>query len=109
MVEDSQQVVLLMVIDRMDVMLLFMMNFLEWSSKNKFNTFGIYLGGGYGRRELQLELTNGQWVTYGPTSFENGGGNAGLFFSVYGVTLHAGASTIGFEYLEVEAGIGLMF
>ena len=87
----------------------FMMNFLEWSSKNKFNTFGFYIGGGYGKRELQLELTNGQWVTYGPTSFENGGGNAGLFFSVYGVTLHAGASTIGFEYLEIEAGIGLMF
>ena len=87
----------------------FMMNFLEWSSKNKFNTFGIYLGGGYGRRELQLELTNGQWVTYRPTSFSNGGGNAGLFFSVYGITLHAGASTIGFEYLEVEAGIGFMF
>lgn len=87
----------------------FMMNFLEWSTKNKFNTFGFYVGGGYGKRELQLELTNGQWVTYKPTSFENGGGNAGLFFSVYGVTLHAGASTIGFEYLEIEAGIGFMF
>lgn len=87
----------------------FMMNFLEWSTKNKFNTFGFYIGGGYGKRELQLELANGQWVTYGPTSFENGGGNAGLFFSVYGVTLHAGASTIGFEYLEIEAGIGFMF
>ena len=87
----------------------FMMNFLEWSTKSKFNTFGFYVGGGYGKRELQLELTNGQWVTYKPTSFENGGGNAGLFFSVYGVTLHAGASTIGFEYLEIEAGIGFMF
>lgn len=87
----------------------FMMNFLEWSTKNKFNTFGFYVGGGYGKRELQLELTNGQWATYEPTSFENGGGNAGLFFSVYGVTLHAGASTIGFEYLEIEAGIGFMF
>ena len=87
----------------------FMMNFLEWSSKNKFNTFGFYIGGGYGKRELQLELANGTWVAYGPTSVENGGGNAGLFFSVYGVTLHAGASTIGFEYLEIEAGIGFMF
>ena len=87
----------------------FMMNFLEWSTKNKFNTFGFYLGGGYGKRELQLELTNGQWVTYRPTSFESGGANAGLFFSVYGVTLHAGASTIGFGYLEFEAGIGFMF
>ena len=87
----------------------FMMNFLEWSTKNKFNTFGFYLGGGYGKRELQLELTNGQWVKYRPTSFESGGANAGLFFSVYGVTLHAGASTIGFEYLEIEAGIGFMF
>ena len=87
----------------------FMMNFLEWSTKNKFNTFGFYLGCGYGKRELQLELTNGQWVRYKPTYEEGFAGNAGLFFSVYGVTLHAGASTINFGYLDIEAGIGFMF
>ena len=87
----------------------FIMNCLEWSTKNKFHTLGFYVGGGYGKRELQLELTNGQWVAYKPTSYKGFAGNAGLFFSVYGVTLHAGASTIGFGYLEFEAGIGFMF
>lgn len=87
----------------------FIMNFLEWTTRNKFNTFGIYLGGGYGRRELQWETTDGLWVKYDPTSYNGFGGNAGLFGSMYGVTLSAGVSTINFEYMEVEIGIGFMF
>ena len=87
----------------------FIMNFLEWTTRNKFNTFGIYLGGGYGRRELQWETTDGLWVKYDPTSYNGFGGNAGLFGSMYGVTLSAGVSTINFEYMEVEISIGFMF
>lgn len=87
----------------------FIMNFLEWTTRNKFNTFGIYLGGGYGRRELQWETTDGLWVKYAPTSHNGFAGNVGLFGSLYGVTLSAGVSTINFEYMEVEIGIGFMF
>ena len=87
----------------------FMMNVLEKTTKNKFNTLGFYLGGGYGKRELQWETTDGLWVKYAPTSHTGFSGNIGLFGSVYGITLSAGVNTINFKYVEVEAGIGFMF
>ena len=87
----------------------FMMNVLEKTTKNKFNTLGFYLGGGYGKRELQWETTDGLWVKYAPTSHTGFSGNIGLFGSVYGITLSAGVNTINFKYLEVESGIVFMF
>lgn len=87
----------------------FMMNVLEKTTKNKFNTLGFYLGGGYGKRELQWETTDGLWVKYVPTSHNGFSGNVGLFGSFYGVTLNVGLNTINFKYVEVEAGIGYMF
>lgn len=87
----------------------FMMNVLEKTTKNKFNTLGFYLGGGYGKRELQWETTDGLWVKYAPTSHTGFSGNIGLFGSVYGITLSVGVNTINFKYVEVEAGFGYMF
>lgn len=88
-----------------------MVNFLEWSrlTKNKFNTFGLYIGGGYGKREIQWETTDGLWVKYAPTSHAGFSGNLGVFGSLYGVTLNVGLNTINFKYLEVELGVGYMF
>lgn len=89
----------------------FMLDFLEldWSPNNRFHTFGFYIGGGYGKRELQWETTDGVWVKYEPTSHSGFSGNIGLFGSFYGVTLNVGVNTINFKYLDLEAGIGLMF
>lgn len=86
-----------------------MINFLEWSATNKFNTFGLHLGAGYGSREKQWQTTGGQWIKYGPNSYSGVAVNAGIFGSIAGFTLKAGASTIAFKYLEIEAGIGFMF
>ena len=86
-----------------------MINCLEWSSKNKFNTFGVYLGGGYGKRELYLETTDNQWVRYNPTSYIGISADAGIFGSIYGVTLSAGVNTIAFKYMEITVGLGYMF
>lgn len=87
----------------------FMMNFLEWSSKNKFNTLGMYIGGGYGKRELQWEIAGGNWVKYGPTSVAGFSGNLGLFGSISGATLSVGMNTINFQYVDVVVGVGFMF
>lgn len=87
----------------------FMMNFIEQTPKNKFNTFGCYIGGGYGKREMQWETADGKWVTYAPTSYKGFAGDFGVSGSVYGVTLNVGLSTINFRYLELEVGIGFMF
>jgi hypothetical protein len=96
-----------------------MVNFLEWSrlTKNKFNTFGLYIGGGYGKREIQWETTDGHWAEFNghaSTSFSGSGfsGNVGLFGSVYGVTINVGMGYItegGLSHCEVELGIGYMF
>ena len=87
----------------------FMMNFLEWSAKNKFNTFGMYVGGGYGKRELQWEMAGGTWEKYAPTSIAGFSGNLGLFGSISGATLSVGMNTINFQYVDVVVGVGFMF
>ena len=87
----------------------FMMNMLEKVSKHKFNTLGVYIGGGYGKRELLAETTDGEWIKYAPTSHNGFAGNVGLFGSIAGVTLNVGVSTINFKYLDLEVGIGFMF
>ena len=96
-----------------------MVNFLEWSrlTKNKFNTFGLYIGGGYGKREIQWETTDGHWAEFdghASTSFSGSGfsGNVGLFGSVYGVTVNVGMGYIiegGLSHCEIELGLGYMF
>ena len=86
-----------------------MMNVLEKVTKNKFSTLGVYVGGGYGKRELLAETTDGAWIKYAPTSHSGFAGNVGLFGSVAGVTLNVGVSTINFKYMDLEVGIGYMF
>ena len=87
----------------------FMMNFLEWSAKNKFNTLGMYVGGGYGKRELQWEMAGGNWVKYAPTEVAGFSGGIGLFGSINGATLSVGMNTINFQYVDVVVDVGFMF
>ena len=89
----------------------FMMDFIEcidWPD-NRFNTIGFYVGGGYGKREVQWETTDGLWVRYNPNSLAGFSGNLGVFGSLYGVTLNVGVNTINFKYCELEVGLGFMF
>lgn len=79
------------------------------SKRNRFNTFGMYVGLGYGWRRVLWETVDKQWIEYNPASHKGFSGNAGILFSVYGLTLKAGVNTINFKYLEIEAGIGWMF
>ena len=97
-----------------------MVNFIERLTTNKFNTFGMYLGAGYGRREYRLFTHNpspvsmilsggGVKVKYAPTSPNGVSGTVGFFGSIYGLTLNVGVSTIAFKNMELEVGIGYMF
>lgn len=87
----------------------FMVNFVEKLVENKFNTFGMYIGGGYGKREMQWEIVGGRWVKYAPTSVNGFAANVGLFGSVSGLIFSAGLNTINFQYVDVEFGVGFMF
>ncbi len=75
----------------------------------KNNMIGLYVGAGYGMRELLWEKSNGDWVRYNPTSASGVSAGAGVIGSVAGVTLTAGVNTIQFKYLEIEFGIGYTF
>jgi hypothetical protein len=75
----------------------------------KNNMIGLYVGAGYGMRELLWEKRNGDWVKYNPTSASGVSAGAGVIGSVAGVTLTAGVNTIQFKYLEIEFGIGYTF
>ena len=75
----------------------------------KNNMIGLYVGAGYGMRELLWEKSNGDWVKYNPTSASGVSAGAGVIGSMAGVTLTAGVNTIQFKYLEIEFGIGYTF
>lgn len=89
----------------------FVMDILELTIKpnHKFDTFGLYIGAGYGVYQHAWQLNNGNYVEYGPTSAKGVSATAGVIGSVHGFTLKAGVNTINFKYMEIEAGIGWMF
>jgi len=89
---------------------------LDWAhaAKNRFNTFGFYLGGGYGYRQLYWETTmtdNDKYVLvkYAPACHKGFAGDLGIIGSVHGLTLKVGVSTINFKYVEADFGLGWMF
>ena len=86
-----------------------LMQIIKNKKRFKNNSFGIYLGCGYGEREVFWETKAGNLVTYTPNSYSGLSMDGGLFGSVYSVTISAGVNTIGFKYLEFEAGIGVTF
>ena len=77
--------------------------------KSKYNTFGVYMGGGYGVRNIFWETVNGTWIMYSPDSFQGGCADAGVIFSGATITLSCGVTTIGFKYTELHAGLGVTF
>lgn len=79
-----------------------------WTN-TRFEGLGFYVGGGYGRRELQWETEDGAWVKYAPTSHTGFSGNLGIFGSLFGITINIGVNTINFKYAELEAGVGVVF
>jgi len=88
-----------------------MLDFMSLSGKikNRFNTIGMYIGGGYGQRILTLKSTPYGWYYYEPTSVESFSVDLGLFASVKRFTFNLGVNTIGFEYIDVNFGLGYMF
>ena len=77
--------------------------------KYKNNMIGMYVGAGYGMRELFWEKRNGDWVKYAPTSVAGVSAGVGVIGSIAGVTLTAGVNTIQFKSLELEFGVGYTF
>ena len=88
-----------------------MLDFMALSGKmkNRFNTIGMYVGVGYGERELFYKSTSSEWYDYLPNCVDGVSVNLGLFGSVKRVTFSVGLNTIGFKYLDMDFGLGIMF
>ena len=73
-----------------------------------YSTLGFYVGAGYGMRELQIETLDNQWVKYQPTSHMGFCGNLNFFFAAYDLmVVSVGVTTINFQYLDFEIGLGV--
>ena len=72
-----------------------------------YSTLGFYVGAGYGMRELQIETQDNQWVKYQPTSHMGFCGNLNFFCAAYDLmVVSVGVTTINFQYLDFEIGLG---
>ena len=68
-----------------------------------------YLGAGYGSAVRYWEDYKGNWAKVTDLSSAGLAAEAGLVFRFGSIALSTGVSTSGFEYSEVEVGIGIMF
>lgn len=70
------------------------------------NPLSVYVGGGYGYRNVFWKLDSGQWVKCADDSYQGVTIDAGLIYSFGEIGLSLGVQTIGVKYLEAKIGIG---
>jgi len=68
----------------------------------------LYIGGGYGQRNLYWELNGGGWVNNDAYSYRGFAGDIGLMGNIKHVAISIGVSSINFKYTECQIGIGYM-
>ena len=69
----------------------------------------VYTGAGWGKHQLFWEDTAGQWAVVRDRSLSNVAVDAGLILTWKHWSVMAGASTIGFQTLSAELGVGYRF
>lgn len=69
----------------------------------------VYIGGGYGYRNVLWKLDSGQWVKCIDDSYRGIAIDAGLVYNIGQLNLSLGVQTIGVKYLEAKIGIGCSF
>jgi len=68
----------------------------------------LYVGGGYGQRNLYWEMTDGQWVNNTAGTYRGFTGDIGLMGNIKHVAISIGVSTINFKTAEFQIGLGYM-
>lgn len=69
----------------------------------------IYLGGGYGQRELYWGISDDKWVNNLAGQYKGFCGDVGLMGNIHHFAISLGVSTIQFKYAEINVGLGYMF
>lgn len=69
----------------------------------------LYVGAGYGYKELGWELEGGEWAKNTEKSFKGVEAELGALFRLNNIALSAGLQTNSFKYWEATVGMGIMF
>lgn len=76
--------------------------------KNDYMCY-VYVGAGYGERQLLLQTNDDKWLNYEPTSYKGVSLDAGLMMAYKHFTISLGANMILPTYTEIQFGIGYIF
>jgi len=68
----------------------------------------LYVGGGYGQRNLFWEMTDGGWVNNTAGTYRGFTGDIGLMGNIKHFAISLGVSSINFKYTEFQIGLGYM-
>lgn len=68
----------------------------------------IYFGAGYGERKQVWQTIHDGYLTYKPSYHSNVSGDLGLLFSYKKFMLSAGVTSIGYKYIDMQLGLGVV-
>lgn len=68
----------------------------------------IYFGVGYGERKQVLQTLHDGYLTFQPSFHANVSGDLGLLFSYKKLMFSAGVTSIGYKYIDMQLGIGVV-
>lgn len=69
----------------------------------------MYMGGGYGWRNVVYETANDSWAKNMERSYEGYEVEGGFIFRLFGLSMMVGIQTNQFKYMELSGGVGFIF
>lgn len=69
----------------------------------------LYVGGGYGYKELAWETVDGRWIENTDKTYTGIEAETGLVLRTKNIAFSAGVQSNSFKYMEATVGIGVMF
>jgi hypothetical protein len=68
----------------------------------------VYFGAGYGERKQVWQTIHDGYLTYIPSYHSNVSGDLGILFSYKKFMLSAGVTSIGYKYIDMQLGLGVV-
>ena len=68
----------------------------------------VYFGAGYGERKQVWQTIHDGYLTYKPSYHSNVSGDLGILFSYKKFMLSAGVTLIGYKYIDMQLGLGVV-
>lgn len=68
----------------------------------------LYFGAGYGERKQVWQTIHDGYLTYIPSYHSNVSGDLGILFSYKKFMLSAGVTSIGYKYIDMQLGLGVV-